>query len=39
MTRHPEFENPPCLAFQVTDEDYALVINVWRRQMGLKPIV
>ena len=22
-----------------TDEDYALVLNVWRRELGLEPLV
>jgi len=39
MTQHPEFNNPPRTNPCYTDEDYALVLNVWRKEMGLKPIV
>lgn len=31
-------DSSPC-ELRFTDEDYGLVINVWRRQMGLKPII
>lgn len=36
---HPEAHNPPQLLFGYTDEDYALVCNVWRHELGLDPIV
>jgi hypothetical protein len=36
---HPETNNPPILTLRYTDEDYALVCNVWRRELGLEPIV
>jgi len=36
---HPETNNPPKLVFCYTDEDYALVCNVWRRELGLEPIL
>jgi len=39
MHKHPEFKNPPCCQYGITDEDYALVLNVWRKEMGLNPIV
>jgi hypothetical protein len=36
---HPELNNPPHLLLEYTDEDYALVCNVWRRELGLDPVV
>lgn len=36
---HPEYNNPPSLITPYTDEDYALVCNVWRRELGLEPLV
>jgi len=27
------------LYLRYTDEDYALVLNVWRRELGLEPLV
>ena len=36
---HPEFVNPPGTIAHYTDEDYALVCNVWRRELGLEPLV
>lgn len=36
---HPECINPPQLLAMFTDEDYALVCNVWRRELGLEPLV
>ena len=36
---HPEFINPPRTIAHYTDEDYALVCNVWRRELGLEPLV
>lgn len=38
-TMHPECSNPPTLTGRFTDEDYALVCNVWRRELGLGPLV
>lgn len=38
-TMHPEYNNPPSLITPYTDEDYALVCNVWRRELGLEPLV
>jgi len=26
-------------SFDYTDEDYALVLNIWRKELGLDPIV
>jgi len=39
MTQHPEFDKVPCNNPYITDEDYALVLNIWRKEMGLKPLV
>ncbi len=36
---HPELNNPPRLLLEYTDEDYALVCNVWRRELGLDPVI
>jgi hypothetical protein len=37
--KHPELTNPPRLLLEYTDEDYALVCNVWRRELGLDPVI
>ena len=36
---HPEYDNPPKVISRFTDEDYALVLNAWRRELGLGPLV
>lgn len=36
--RH-DYINPPKQFLSYTDEDYALVLNVWRTELGLPPLI
>lgn len=39
VTMHPDYINPPKQLLSYTDEDYALVLNVWRTELGLQPLI